>query len=174
MFKYARRICVFALFAIGLYGQTTTPPPVQVTRTTGIVGIAEGQTAQLNALNPGVAPPAATGVICSGLLTFLGDDGTVLKTKTVDVAPGTGQHLVLDSILDLALPVNTRMEIRATITIPPVPPPSGSTTPPVTPVCKLIGTLEIFNTLDGHTLVTLATVHLVPSPVVTPVTTSGN
>jgi hypothetical protein len=39
-----------------------------------------------------------------------------------------------------------------------------------TPVCKLIGTLEIFNTLDGHTLVTLGAHHKVPSAVVTPPT----
>jgi hypothetical protein len=38
------------------------------------------------------------------------------------------------------------------------------------PVCKLIGTLEIFNTLDGHTLVTLGTTHEVPSVVATPTT----
>ncbi len=52
MFKLAQRICVFALAAAGLYAQTTVTPPLQVTRTTGMVGIAEGQTAQLNALNP--------------------------------------------------------------------------------------------------------------------------
>jgi hypothetical protein len=46
-------------------------------------------------------------------------------------------------------------------------PPTGSTTA-VAPACKLIGTLEIFNTVDGHTLVTLGTVHLVPGPVATP------
>jgi hypothetical protein len=66
--------------------------------------------------------------------------------------------------------VNARREIRATITIPPVPPPTTSSTTAVAPVCKLIGTLEIFNTLDGHTQVTLGTVHLVPSPAVTPAT----
>jgi hypothetical protein len=162
MFKFAQGICVFALAAVGAYAQTITPP-VQVTRTSGVVGIAQGQTAQLNALNPGVAPPA-TGAICSGLLSFLGDDGKVLKTKAVNVAPGTSQPLVLDSVIDLALAVDARKEIRATIAVPGVPPPSGSTTA-VTPVCKLIGTLEIFNTLDGRTQVTLGTVHLVPDAV---------
>jgi hypothetical protein len=166
MFKFAQGICVFALAAVGLYSQTAPNEPVQVTRTTGIVGIAEGQTAQVNALNPGVAPPAA-GAVCSGLLTFLDDTGKVLKSKTVNVAPGTGDHIDLDSVIDLALAVNTRREIRATITLPAMLTPSGTTTT-LAPVCKLIGTLEIFNTLDGHTLVTLGTVHLVPSPVATP------
>jgi hypothetical protein len=171
MFKFAQGICVFALAAAGLYAQTNVTPPVQVTRTTGIVGIAEGQTAQLNALNPEDAA-SATAATCSALLTFLADDGTMLKSKTVNVAPGTSQPLVLDSVKDLGLAVNARREIRATVTIPPVPPPSATSTTPVTPVCKLIGTLEIFNTLDGHTLVTLGAGHLVPSPVVTP--TSSN
>jgi hypothetical protein len=167
MFQSALRISVFALAAMGLYAQTVTTPPVQVTHTTGIVGIAEGQTAQLNALNPGDITGGAT-VSCSGLLTFLGDDGTVLKSKTVDVAPGTSQPLVLDSVKDLALALNTRKQIRATIAIPPVPPPAGMSSTIPAPVCKLIGTLEIFNTLDGHTLVTLGTTHVVPSAVATP------
>jgi hypothetical protein len=153
MFQLAQKMCVFTLAAAGLYAQTVTTPPVQVTRTTGMVGIAEGQTAQLNALNPDQATPA--GLLCSGLLTFLGEDGKVLKSMTVNVAPGTSQHLALDSVVDLALAVNARKEIRAAITT-------------TAPVCKLIGTLEIFNTLNGHTLVTLGTVHLIPSPVVTP------
>ncbi len=168
MFKFAHRSCVFALLTVGLYAQTTTTPPVQVTLTSGIVGIAEGQTARLNALNPGVAPPAATGAICSGLLAFVGDDGTVLKTKTVSVAAGASGEIILDSVLDLALAVDARKEIRATITIPPVPPPTASSTTAMTPICKLIGTLEIYNTLNGHTQVTLGTVHLVPSSVATP------
>jgi hypothetical protein len=166
MFKFAQGICVFALAAVGVYAQTAPNEPVQETRTTGMVGIAEGQTAQLNALNPGVASPLM-GVPCSGLLTLLDDTGKVLKSKTVSVAPGTADHVDLDSVIDLALAVGTRREIRATITIPPVLPPTGSSTA-VAPVCKLIGTLEIFNTIDGHTLVTLGTVHLVPGPVTTP------
>jgi hypothetical protein len=166
MFKFAQGICVFALAAVGVYAQTTPNEPVQETRTTGIVGIAQGQTAQLNALNPDVASPLM-GVPCLGLLTFLDDSGKVLKSKTVSIAPGTSQPLVLDSVIDLSLAVDTRRQIRATITIPPVLPPTGSTTA-AAPVCKLIGTLEIFNTIDGHTLVTLGTVHLVPGPVATP------
>jgi hypothetical protein len=165
MFQLAQKMCVFTLAAAGLYAQTVTTPPDQVTRTTGMVGIAEGQTAQLNALNPDQATPA--GLLCSGLLTFLGEDGKVLKSMTVNVAPGTSQHLALDSVVDLTLAVNARKEIRATITIPPVPPPTTSSTA-AAPVCKLIGTLEIFNTLDGHTQVTLGTVHLIPKPAVTP------
>lgn len=167
MFKFAHGICVFALAAAGLYAQTNVP--VTVTRTTGLVGIAEGQTAQLNALNPDAFVPATAAAACTGLLSFIGEDGTVLKTKTVAVSPGTGQHIDLDSVADLALAVGTRKQIRATITIAAAAPATtGSSTSAVKPVCKLIGTLEIFNTIDGHTLVTLGTVHEVPSAVATP------
>lgn len=167
MFKSGQRLSVFALAAVGLCAQTVITPPAQVTLTSGMVGIAEGQTAQLNALNPGDTPAAAD-VACSGLLTVLGEDGKVLKSATLSVSPGTSQHISLDSVMDLALAVGARKEIRAGITIPPVPPPTATSTPTPTPVCKLIGTLEIFNTLDGHTLVSLGTVHLVPEAVVTP------
>lgn len=170
MLKFAPGICVFALAATGLYAQTPTPTPsplpAQVTLTSGIVGIAEGQTAQLNALNPGVEPPA-TGAICSGLLSFLDGSGKALKSAIVSVTPGASAHIAIDSDKDLALAVDARREIRATIMTPPVPPPTSSTTL-ISPACKLIGTLEIFNTLDGRTQVTLGTIHLVPSPVATP------
>lgn len=168
MSKFAQAICVFALAFSSQAGLDAQPNmPVQITRTTGMVGIAEGQTAQLNALNPGVAPSAATGALCTGVLSFIGGDGTILRTQTVTVAPGTSQALVIDSVKDLALPTSERKEIRASIAIAAAPTTTGSTTP-VQPVCKLIGTLEIFNTLDGHTLVTLGTVHEVPNPVATP------
>lgn len=169
MFKFIYGICVFALTAAGLYAQTNMP--VTVTRTTGLVGIAEGQTAQLNALNPDTSASATAAAACTGLLSFIAEDGTVLKTKTVAVSPGTGQHIDLDSVLDLALAVGTRKQIRATIAIAAAAPATTTTessTTAVKPVCRLIGTLEIFNTLDGHTLVTLGTVHEVPDPVATP------
>jgi hypothetical protein len=63
----------------------------------------------------------------------------------------------------LALHVDERAQIRATFTIPPIPPPTASTTPPPLP-CALIGNLEIFDTLSGRTQVNLGVVHPVPGP----------
>lgn len=169
MFSTAHRICVFALAAIGLYAQTTTPPADLVTHTTGLVGIAEGQTAQFNALNPGDG-----GTACTGVLNFIAADGTVFKSTTVTVAPGLGQHISLDSVADLALAPAARRSIRATITVPAAPPPptststSVSTPTPARAACRLIGTLEIFTTSTGHTLVTLGADHRVVTPVATP------
>jgi hypothetical protein len=162
MFKYIQGICVFTLAAAALYAQTTPTPPAQVTKTSAVVGLAEGQTAQLNALNPGVLPPAV-GAVCTGLLTIYDGQGVLLKSKTVSVPPGASLSMDVDSVADLALRVDERREIRATVTVPPVLPPAGSA-PPTTPPCKLIGNLEIFDTLSGRTLVTLGVVHFVPNP----------
>ncbi len=172
MLEFANRICVFALASAGLFVPAVsaqTNMPVTVTRTTGLVGIAEGQTAQLNALNP-----YDGGSSCSAVLSFIADDGTVLKTKSVTVASGTGQHLQLDSVIDLALAASVRRDIRGTLTIAAAAPTStGSsttttTTTPLKAACRLIGTLEIYNTSNGHSQVTLATDHRQETPEPTP------
>jgi len=155
MFKFA--LSMF-LIAAGASAQTVY--------TFGMVGVAEGQIARVNALNPGVAPPAV-GVVCAAQLTFIDGAGVVLKTSAVSVLPGKEAYLDLFADKDLALPVNERRQIRATITIPPVvvPPP---TTTSVSAACTLIGTLEIFDAISGKTEVVLGGEHLVPSVIVTP------
>lgn len=173
MFKFRQAICVCTLAVAAtcssaLYAQSATP--TQVIHTTGLVGLAEAQTARLNALNP----EPKGGASCSGVISFIAGDGTVLKTETVTVPAGTGDGIQLDSVLDLALPVGVRREIRGTITQAAVPSTSSSTTA-VHAACRLIGTLEIFNTLDGHTLVTLGTVHRIPpEPAATSTATPGS
>jgi hypothetical protein len=172
MFTFPRSICVFALTATGLFAQTVSAPLVQETLTTGMVGIAEGQTARLNTLNPGVAPPAI-GVVCSALLNFINGQGTVLKTAVVSVSPGKNAWLDLFSDRDLGLAADERTQIRATITVPPILPPAGSTAS-LPPPCSLIGTLEIFDTLSGKTQVVLGGTHLVPNPVAVPTAATGS
>ncbi|HEX5229990.1 MAG TPA: hypothetical protein VFW44_19895 [Bryobacteraceae bacterium] len=169
MSKFAQGICVFVLAVAGQASLRAQPNiPAQVTRTTAVVGIAEGQVAQLNALNPGVAAPAATGALCTGVLAFVGDDGKILKTANVTVAPGASQALTLDAVKDLALGTAERKQVRATITIAAAPASTNARENPLHPMCNLIGTLEIFNAIDGHTQVTLGTVHEIPHPVATP------
>jgi hypothetical protein len=68
MSKFTKAIGVFTLSAIGLAAQAI--PVTQTIQTFGMVGLAEGQTAELNVLNPGVPPPAL-GVVCSATLSFL-------------------------------------------------------------------------------------------------------
>lgn len=161
MLKIAQGICVFALAASGLIAQTV---PVQAVGTTGMIGVAEGQWARFNVLNPGAVGPAvlppALGVVCNALLTFLGPDGGVLKTKMVSVNPGQSAFIDIAADVDLALTVGERKEIRATFTTPPLIPVASATT--VAAPCELIGTLEVIDSLSGKTQVVLGGIHAVP------------
>jgi hypothetical protein len=168
MFKHAQRICVFTLAATGLFAQTV---PAQETRTTGVVGIAYGQTARFNVLNRGIAAPAV-GVVCSAVLTYYDGKGAMLKQSTVTVLPGQIGSLDLFSDADLALPAVQRKQIRATVSVPLIPPPASSgTADKPSPACRLIGTLEIFDALSGKTEVVLGATH--PVPLVVPTSATG-
>lgn len=160
-----RWTCVLAWAAAALTAQTATPVrPIETLRTSGMVGIAEGQTARLNLLNPGVTGPAATAAMCSAAVSFIDAQGTVLKSGTVTVIPGQSLHFDLDGDADLKLAVNERHEIRATVQIPPVLPPTGSAVPTFA-TCRLIPTLEIFDTLTGRTTTIQGAAHFVVEPI---------
>jgi hypothetical protein len=172
MLSYAQRICVFMAAAAGMYAQTTTPNmPVTDTRTSGAVGIAQGQTARFNVLRPNETATAT----CSAVLTYFDGAGTQLKQSTVTVAPGTVGYLDLFSDADLALAIDQRKQIRVTVAIPVVPPPasSSSTTVKAVPVCRLIPTLEIFDEVTGKASVVLGGFHRIADETVTPVSASN-
>jgi hypothetical protein len=166
MLKYVRSMCVFtALGACALSAQVTSVLPA--VQTTGMVGIADAQTAQLNLLNPGVLAPAV-GIICKATVSFVDGTGTVLKSTTLTINPGQSQAFTLRSDTDLNLVAGNRREIRATISIPPIATPVA-TTAAAAPGCKLIPTLEMLDTVSGRTLVILGHATTVPSVVaVTP------
>jgi hypothetical protein len=152
MFHYARLMCVLALGAMALSAQVT---PANTLQTTAMVGIAESQTARLNLLNPGVQAPAGS-VLCTAMVEYLDGGGTVLKTVSVTVAPVKSAGVELHSDVDLSLAIGARREIRATIAIPTVPSPgTAAGAVAATPACKLIPTLEIFDSSSGRTQVVL-------------------
>ena len=165
MFTFTQKMCVFTMAAVGLFAQSTPAVPAPETRTSGMIGVTDGQVARVNVLNPGVAAPAA-GVVCTATLNFWDGKGTLHKTGPVIVLPGQSQYLDLFGDRDLALTGLDRREIRATITIPAVPPPATSTTAPPA-ACTLIGTLEILDESTSKTQVVLGVGHVVPSPSVT-------
>jgi hypothetical protein len=138
---------VFACAAAGLFAQTPTPV-VPLLSTTGVIGAAEGQIARLNVLNPGVVPPA-TGAVCSAQISFVGENGNVIKTSMVSINPGNTAAIALDGDIELKLIAAERKEIRATI--------ASS--------CKLIGTVEIFDKFTGRTQAVLGGFHSVAVPV---------
>ncbi|HEX6897494.1 MAG TPA: hypothetical protein VF146_19580 [Bryobacteraceae bacterium] len=130
--------------------------------TTGLVGISEGQTAQVNVLNPGVQPPAL-GVLCSAGVVFVDDDGNVVKSATLSIPPGQSKTVQLKDT-DLSLTVQgDRKEIRAVIASPSFAPaaPNGA-------ACRLAPTLEVFDSLTGRTQVVLSQVTPVPGVVASP------
>jgi hypothetical protein len=163
------RILVFVVTILCLAGLATAQAapiaiPFPQIQTFGMVGLTEGQTVRLNALNPGAPSPLATGAICSGQLSFLNDQGVVLKTAAVNVLPGKSVFLDLDRDTDLAV-ADRRVEIRATIQIPIVTP---VVNPPWPATCTLIPTLEVFNNDTGRTQVVIVETRFFPSPVPLP------
>ena len=162
MLKFANLTCVLTLSALALSAQVT--PVVPAVQTTGMVGIGDAQTAQLNLLNPGVAAPAI-GVVCSAAVSFVDAEGTVLKSTTLTVVPGKSMSFILRSDIDLHLVVGDRREIRAIVAIPAIPPPAATAASPAMPACHLIPTLEVLDTVNGRTLVVLGHVETIP-PVV--------
>jgi hypothetical protein len=162
MLKFANLTCVLTLSALALSAQVT--PAVPAVQTTGMVGLGDAQTAQLNLLNPGVEAPAI-GVVCSAAVSFVDADGTVLKSTTLTVGPGKSMPFILRSDTDLHMVAGDRREIRAIISIPGIlPPATTAASTPVAP-CHFISTLEILDTVSGRTLVVLGHVETIPSVV---------
>jgi hypothetical protein len=156
MSKTLHLTCLLTLSAIALGAQAI--PVSSSVETTGMVGIADAQTAQLNLLNPGVQAPAL-GMICTAAVSFVDSTGTVLKSATLTVPPGKSMSLSMKSDTDLNLVAGDRVQIRATITIPPFPPTAVASAP----ACKVIPTLEMIDTASGRTLVVVGHVEAVPS-----------
>jgi hypothetical protein len=166
MLTYVRLTCVLALSGLALSAQTVAVAPK--VKTTGVIGLAQGETAQLNLLNPGVQAPAA-GVLCTAAVTFFDAAGATLKTATVSVAPRTAGAVNLSANTDLSIAAGARRDIRAQFTFPAVPAPAATSSTPIIPVsCSLTSTLEIFDSVTGRTLVSLGGSHDVPTAVVTP------
>ncbi len=140
MFKTLQRVCVFAGAALALAGgaaaQSTQPMLPVALRTSGMVGLAAGQTARLNVLNPGVLAPAVA-VACVAQLSFLNAEGVVLKTTSVTVPPGQSMPFNLDREVDLIVS-DLRVEVRAVIAY-------------TSNTCALLPTLEVFDDGTGRT-----------------------
>jgi hypothetical protein len=164
MVTFIQRISVFAVATLGLFAQSTPAIPAEEPRTSGMVGLVDGQAARLNVLNPGAAVPAV-GTACIASLEFWDGQGLLLKSLTVNVAAGKSAYLDLFGDKDLALAGIVRREIRATVSMPPVPA-TGAPTNALSTACKLIGTLEILDELTGKTQVVVGVGHVVAPPAV--------
>jgi len=123
-----------------------------------MVGLAFGETARLNVLNP------TTVAACSATLSFLDGSGTVLKSEAIVVPAEKNVWFDLHSDTDLDLGMTDRREIRATLLIP-GPVPAGTTTP-IVPTCEYVKTLEVFDNASLRTLVVLGHFRDVTTPTV--------
>ena len=153
MFQVARLTCVCVLGSLALMALALN------IQTTGMVGLASGQTARLNLLNPGIQAPAM-GIICTAQVSFVDSDGASLKSDTLAVIPGKSASLDLSGDSELNLAMGDRRQIRALITIPAIP---ASSPNAGAPSCTVIPTLEIFDSATGRTVVTLSRTSTVPS-----------
>ncbi|HLJ50696.1 MAG TPA: hypothetical protein VKU01_32005 [Bryobacteraceae bacterium] len=136
-----RSIVVSLIFGAVAVSQT----PATKLQTAGMVGLAPGQTARLNVLNPGLPAPAGTAVICSGTLSIQDDKQNELKNTSVSVLPG--QSSAVDLNADTDLKISTRIQIRGVV--------SSFRT------C-LVPTLEIFDNATGKTTVIVTQTNVTP------------
>jgi hypothetical protein len=129
--------------------QGTAPvalPSVQFS--SGMAGLASGQTARLNVVN--IGPTTASPIPCVLVLAFLDSDGKILKQMVASLASGKA------AFVDLAASTSAwgrRLEIRG-IGYNPLLSPVAAVPQPVS--CNLVPTLELFDTETGKTAAILA------------------
>jgi hypothetical protein len=124
-------------------------------RTFGIVGLAPGQAAQLNVVNPGLPAPFLP-IICTARLSFVDDQNVELKSSaTLQVLPGKSVSLVLNKDTEDPGTDGGRVPIRAIVRTPPLGPGSDNQMPAPNAYCPLVLSLELFNANSGRTNVVL-------------------
>jgi hypothetical protein len=146
-----------ALCGAGMAQTTSSPSPGVVTRAYTFlpVGVAPGETMQVNVVNTGQTPaatPAAT-PSCTGTISFINASGTVIGTPA-KFTVGLGQIFSASlSYGQAGVTGNARAEIRAQIQLM-TPAVTGTGTPTVmtpVPACSLSYSLETFDTATGVT-----------------------
>jgi hypothetical protein len=130
--------------------------------TFGMVGLATGQTARLNALALTTGGPIIAGGSCQVTFDFYDATGKSVKTTTLPVAQGAAvsYDLARTDITASTITASTdRVEIRGTVRAAFVNPSAvGTPVTPSTPIsgfCSVLPTLEIFDTSSGQTTVVL-------------------
>src|SRR5215469_8558498 len=96
--KIVRFSYLLLLGAASCFAQSKTPV-INFAETTGMVGIADGETARFNVMNPGAVAPAV-GVVCTAALAFVNTNGVTVKLLTVTVTPGRSASFDLTSDTD--------------------------------------------------------------------------
>jgi hypothetical protein len=175
------------LSGVTLPAQIVSLPTFSPAVTTGAVGLAASQTAQLNVVNLTTAssttstPPTTP---CQVQLEFWDSSGKLVKWLSIpSLAPGAtaSLELKLAEVTSNTSPPRTEVRgvVRRTTTTPP---PTGGTVPPTpTPQpitffplsCSVATTLEIFDTTSGVTQALTSDLHALEDFTVVPLIASG-
>jgi hypothetical protein len=146
-FRIVAAVCAVAIsilgFAEGTEAQSPAPsvlPSAQFS--SGMIGLASGQTARLNVVNVGV--PNMFPLPCVLALAFLDSDNKILKQMFVSV--GFGKAAFVDLVMSNG--GTGRVQIRG-IGYNPLLSPGSAIPQPLS--CNLVPTLELFDTETGRT-----------------------
>jgi hypothetical protein len=145
-----------------LNAQTSTPNVPAVApqyATFGMIGLANAQTARVNALGMPMGGPIIAGSACAVTLQFFDDTGKSLGTSTQPVVGGAAVHFdLMRTDIDAA---TDRREIRATVRTSFILNSAAATPAVGFGQCSVKPTLEIFNE-DGRTMAVLGGTTAVP------------
>jgi hypothetical protein len=149
-------------FARHCNAQGTAPVALPlVTFSSGMAGLAPGQTARLNVVN--IGPTTASPVACVLVLAFLDSDGKILKQMVASVPSGKAAFVDLPASPG---PSGGRIEIRG-IGYNPLLSPVAAVPQPVS--CNLVPTLELFDTETTKTVAIVSDFRsLTATPIATP------
>lgn len=140
------------LFASQFLAQAQSAGVTQFTLTSGILGVASGQTVQLNVLNLQETGSSATAAECLVTLEFFNESGIQQgPTLSKSLPPKTAVSLPYTPSYTPSATATTRAEIRAVVITQSVSAAAGSTVIPVGTVCNIMPSLEIIDGLAGAT-----------------------
>ena len=157
-----RLVLVWLFMLISTAG--SAQPPSQPGLGFGMIGIAIGESARINALNIGNATTTQDSS-CSVTLQFLDTEGQLLKQKVVTLQAGKAASLDLGRG-ELPGGNDPRAEIRAVLLFGY----SGGANPPSTLLqmfdCNIVPSLEVFDNDTGRTSFILTDAKQLPPPAV--------
>jgi hypothetical protein len=125
--------------------------------TFGMVGMANGQSARINALELPGGGPLVQGGSCQVTFTFYDDQGNNLATKTLPAVQNQSIHL------DYTPTSTTPLEIRGTVQAMFTVTPGASTAAPSS--CSVVPTMEIYDSTSGQTMLLLETTRALPQAI---------
>ena len=144
--RYVYSLMATAALTMGAWGQTTTTNTVTQTFDLPSVGLASSETAQINVSNLAANTTNGAAASCTGTISFVNSSGATIGSAT-SFTVGAGKT---DSV---SLPysgtaASGRTEVRGVITL--------TTTSNALAPCRLVSSMETFDTTSGVTHAYLA------------------